>query len=135
MNNTGTLSTLRGKITATILILLALNAAGLIWIAFNARAAISPLTWGVTGTILLVTLGIAAGALKILHREAQRGIADINAVFRNIQGQEADLSCTMKDLDNPDLKHISVCYNGFLASVRELTSFSKIAPGSRAPPF
>ncbi|MBE1423667.1 methyl-accepting chemotaxis protein [Desulfomicrobium macestii] len=114
------LSTLRGKITATILTLLALNAAGLIWIALTASSAIPPLSWGVAGIILLLTVGIGAVALKVLHREAQRGIADINAVFQNIQGQEADLSCTMADLDNPDLKHISACYNSFLASVREL---------------
>jgi methyl-accepting chemotaxis protein len=114
------LSTLRGKITATILTLLALNAAGLIWIALTASSAIPPLSWSVAGIILLVTVGIGAVALKILHREAQRGIADISAVFQNIQGQEADLSCTMADLDNPDLKHISACYNSFLASVREL---------------
>ncbi|SFL34935.1 methyl-accepting chemotaxis protein [Desulfomicrobium norvegicum] len=114
------LSTLRGKITATILTLLALNAAGLVWIALTASSAIPPLSWGVAGIILLLTVGIGAVALKVLHREAQRGIADINAVFQNIQGQEADLSCTMADLDNPDLKHISACYNSFLASVREL---------------
>jgi len=67
-----------------------------------------------------MALAFGAFALKILHREASKGIAGINAVFQNIQGQEADLSCTMQKLDNPDLQHIATCYNGFLGSVREL---------------
>lgn len=116
----GMFSTLRGKITATILALLILNAAGLIWIALSAGNAVPPSSWGVAAAILLATVVLGVVAIRVLHREAQRGIADISAVFQNIQGQDADLSCTMEDLDNPDLKHISSCYNTFLASVREL---------------
>ena len=40
----GMLSTLRGKITAAILALLVLNAAGLIWLALTAGSAIPPLS-------------------------------------------------------------------------------------------
>lgn len=116
----GMFSTLAGKIAATVLILLALNAAGLLWIILSAGSAIPARSWGVAAVLLLLTAGVGAAAVRILQREARRGIADLNDVFQNIQGQEADLSCTMQDLDNPDLKHISACYNSFLTSVREL---------------
>lgn len=116
----GMLATLRGKITATILALLILNATGLIWIVLTAGGTIPPLSWGVAAAILLLTAAVGAIAIRVLSREAQRGITDLNAVFQNIQGQDADLSCTMEDLDNSELKHISTCYNSFLTSVREL---------------
>jgi methyl-accepting chemotaxis protein len=119
-SGTGMFSTLGGKITATVLTLLALNAAGLLWIVLTAGSAVPTQSWGVAAILLLLTAGVGAAAVRILQREARRGIADINTVFQNIQGQEADLSCTMQDLDNPDLKHISSCYNSFLTSVREL---------------
>ena len=119
-SGTGMFSTLGGKITATVLTLLALNAAGLLWIVLTAGPAVPAQSWGVAAILLLLTAGVGAAAIRILQREARRGITDINAVFQNIQGQEADLSCTMQALDNPDLKHISACYNSFLTSVREL---------------
>jgi methyl-accepting chemotaxis protein len=119
-SGTGMFSTLGGKITATVLTLLALNAAGLLWIVLTAGSAVPTQSWGVAAILLLLTAGVGAAAVRILQREARRGIADINTVFQNIQGQEADLSCSMQDLDNPDLKHISSCYNSFLTSVREL---------------
>jgi methyl-accepting chemotaxis protein len=119
-SGTGMFSSLGDKIKATVLTLLALNAAGLLWIVLTAGSAVPTQSWGVAAILLLLTAGVGAAAVRILQREARRGIADINTVFQNIQGQEADLSCTMQNLDNPDLKHISSCYNSFLTSVREL---------------
>jgi len=119
-SGTGMLSTLGGKITATVLTLLALNAAGLLWIVLTAGSAVPAQSWGVAAALLLLTAAVGAAAVRVLRREARRGISDLSAVFQNIQGQEADLSCTMEDLDNPDLQHISTCYNSFLTSVREL---------------
>ena len=119
-SGTGMLSTLAGKITATVLVLLALNAAGLLWVVLTAGSTIPTRSWGVAAILLLLTAAVGAAAVRILQREARKGIADLSSVFQNLQSQEADLSCTMQDFDNPDLKHISRCYNSFLTSVREM---------------
>ena len=116
----GALSTLRGKITAAILGLLALNSLGAGWALLGAWPSLSLATR--LGVCLLLALAIGFGivAMRILHREASKGVAEIGAVFSNLQGQEADLSCTMQDIDNPELAQISACYNSFLDSVREM---------------
>ncbi|HCU68526.1 MAG TPA: methyl-accepting chemotaxis protein [Desulfomicrobium sp.] len=116
----GALSTLRGKIAAAVTGLVALNALGVAWTLLTAWDSLPPVT-----RIVLVALLVLAGAagvfaMKALQREAAKGMAEIGAVFQNLQGQEADLSCTMQEVDNPDLQHISTCYNAFLGSVREL---------------
>ena len=116
----GAFSTMRGKIVASVTGLVALNALGIGWALLAAWGALSPAVRIVL--VALLALACAGGvlAVRILQREASRGVSDIGAVFRNLQGEEADLSCTMKDVDNPDLQHIATCYNSFLGSVRDL---------------
>jgi methyl-accepting chemotaxis protein len=116
----GPLLTLRGKITASIIALIGLNALTLAWIALTAWSLLPALAWSVGALLLVTAIVFGAFAMRVLHRESARHVADIGSVFQNLQGQEADLSCTMTDSDNPDLRHISSCYNAFLASVREL---------------
>jgi methyl-accepting chemotaxis protein len=116
----GALSTMRGKITAAIVVMASLNALGLAAVALTAWSALPASAWIAAAIVLLTTLVFGFLALKVLLREAARNVSDIGAVFQNLQGQEADLSCTMQDVDNPDLQHIAGCYNSFLASVREL---------------
>ena len=116
----GLLSTLRGKIGAAILGLLVLNALGVGGVMLTAWGVLPASTRIILAVLFILAVAFGILALKILQREATKGVSDISAVFQNLQGQEADLSCTMQDIDNPDLQHISVCYNSFLASVREL---------------
>jgi len=116
----GFLSTLRGKIGAAILGLLVLNALGVGGVMLTAWGVLPASTRIILAVLFILAVAFGILALKILQREAAKGVADISAVFQNLQGQEADLSCTMQDIDNPDLQHISACYNSFLASVREL---------------
>lgn len=120
VSDRGPLSTLRGKITAAILILLTMNAVGVGWLILTAWSALPLMSWSIAAVLLLAAIVFGAVALKFLNREASKGISEISAVFRNIQGGDADLSCSMETLDNPDLQHISSCYNSFLGSVREL---------------
>jgi len=116
----GLLSTLRGKIGAAILGLLVLNALGVGGVMLTAWGVLPASTRIILAVLFILAVAFGILALKILQREAGKGVSDISAVFQNLQGQEADLSCTMQDIDNPDLQHISACYNSFLASVREL---------------
>jgi len=124
----GPLSTLRGKITAAILVLLTMNTVGVGWLMLTAWSALPLMSWSIAAILLLAAFVFGAVALKFLNREASKGISEINAVFRNIQSEDADLSCNMETLDNPDLQHISSCYNTFLGSVRELVDFYKVTP-------
>ncbi|GAB6110825.1 methyl-accepting chemotaxis protein [Desulfomicrobium salsuginis] len=116
----GALSTLRGKIAAAVTGLVALNALGVGWALLTAWDSLPAATRIVLVVLLILAAAAGAFAMKALQREASKGVAEIGAVFQNLQGQEADLSCTMQDVDNPDLQHISTCYNAFLGSVREL---------------
>jgi len=116
----GLFSTLSGKIGASILVLLALNAGAVAWLVIGAGGSLPPLAWGGAALLLAGAAVFGTFAFRILKRDAAKSIADIGAIFQNLEGQEADLSCTMQDLDNPDLDHISSCYNSFLTSVREL---------------
>jgi methyl-accepting chemotaxis protein len=116
----GFLTTLRGKIGAAILGLLVLNALGVGGVMLTAWGVLPASTRIILAVLFILAVAFGILALKILQREAAKGVSDISAVFQNLQGQEADLSCTMQDIDNPDLQHISACYNSFLASVREL---------------
>ena len=116
----GTFSTLRGKLGAAITVLLALNALGTAWLVFAGWESIS--AGARIGAAVLFILAVVFGifALRIVLQEASRGVTQLGGVFQNLQGEEADLSCTMQDLDDPDLQHISSCYNSFLDSVRDL---------------
>ena len=116
----GTFSTLRGKLGAAITVLLALNALGTAWLVLAGWESIS--AGARIGAAVLFVLAVVFGifALKIVLQEASRGVTQLGGVFQNLQGEEADLSCTMQDLDDPDLQHISSCYNSFLDSVRDL---------------
>jgi methyl-accepting chemotaxis protein len=116
----GALSTMRGKILASVAGLVALNALAAGWTLLSAWDALPTSTRVVLVTLLVLACAGGVLAMRILQREAARGVSEISAVFQNLQGQEADLSCTMQDVDNPDLQHISTCYNTFLGSVREL---------------
>ena len=116
----GALSTMRGKITGTVAVMAALNALGVAVVAVTAWSALPASAWIAASLVLLATMLFGVLALKALHREAARNVSDIGAVFQNLQGQEADLSSTMQNVDNPDLQHIAECYNSFLGSVREL---------------
>lgn len=116
----GFLTTLRGKIGAAILGLLVLNALGVGGVMLTAWGVLPASTRIILAVLFILAVAFGILALKILQREAAKGVSDISAVFQNLQGQEADLSCTMQDMDNPDLQHISACYNSFLASIREL---------------
>jgi methyl-accepting chemotaxis protein len=113
-------STLRGKLGAAITVLLTLNALGTAWLMFSGWENIP--TGARIGAVVLFALAVAFGIfiLKIVLQEASRSVSRLNDVFRNLQGAEADLSCTMQDVDDPDLQHISSCYNAFLDSVRDL---------------
>lgn len=119
-SGTGALSTMRGKITAAIVVMASLNALGVAAVALTAWSALPASAWIAAAIVLLATLVFGFLALKVLLREAARNVSDIGAVFQNLQGQEADLSCAMQNVDNPDLQHIAGCYNSFLASIREL---------------
>jgi methyl-accepting chemotaxis protein len=116
----GALSTLRGKITAAVFVLVGLNVLSLAGMALTAWSALPTMAWGVGALLTVVAIVFGGFAVRVLRREAARSVADISAVFQNLQGQEADLSCTMTTPDNPELRHISACYNSFLGSVREL---------------
>lgn len=113
-------SALRTKMQAAVAALLALNALG--------AALTVSLGWNsLPLSVLMAVLGIAALALGIgssamiqLPREADRNIEELSAIFRNLEGREADLSGTMKEMDNPELQNIAVNYNAFLDSVRNL---------------
>lgn len=86
------------------------------------------LTASSSGTAMIVTVILALAvttALAVilslrLEREAERNIRDLDHMFQNIRQGEADLSCAVQDVDNPDLQSISGCYNAFLTSVRDL---------------
>ena len=119
-SGTGASSPLRGKAAAAIVALLVLNVLGLAVIALPVRDAVPPLAWGAAALLLAAAVAFGVFSLKILRSEAARSVSDISAVFQNLQGEEADLSCTMEELENPDLQHISSCYNAFLGSVRDL---------------
>jgi methyl-accepting chemotaxis protein len=103
----GKLSTLRGRIGAAVAGLLALNAAGTIWLIFAGGGSIS--VGSRIGAAALFVLAVIFGilAVRFVLQEAARGVSQLSSVFQNLQGAEADLSCTMQNLDDPDLQHIS----------------------------
>ncbi len=118
----GLLSTPQSVIAATIAGFAAFTTLGvglallLAWDALGlgsriALAALMALAW------VFGVLGV-----RIARRAAKHCVSEISAVFQNLQGQEADLSCTMQDVDNPDLRQITTCYNAFLGNVRNLVA-------------
>lgn len=115
----GSLSTLQGKVTAVIATIVTLNGLSLACAA-SADWSGQRWLWGLAAALFCATLGLGIASILILRREARNDVADLNAVFRNIQGQEADLSSSMHTVRNPELQHISSCYNTFLGTIREL---------------
>lgn len=119
-SGTGMFSSQQGTITATTMGLATLTTIG---VGVALLAAWDALGMGIrVALVMLIALAWIFGilAMRRMRRDAAQGAADIGAVFQNLQGQEADLSCTMQNVDNPDLQHISTCYNAFLGNVREM---------------
>lgn len=115
-----TRSALRTKLQAAVAALLILNALGAaLTLGLGWNALPLSVLMAVLGSAVL-TLGIGSAAMILLPREADRNIAELSSIFRNLEGREADLSGTMKEMDNPELQNIAVNYNAFLDSVRNL---------------
>jgi len=113
-------SALRTKMQAAVAALLALNALGAaLTVSLGWNSLPLSVLMAVLG-IAALALGIGSSAMILLPREADRNIEELSAIFRNLEGREADLSGTMKEMDNPELQNIAVNYNAFLDSVRNL---------------
>lgn len=110
---------LPSRIRIVVLSLFTLNVCGLGAVVFFAthETGSALITAGV---FLCISIIVSLISSKHLEREASLTIHDMHSMFQNIQQGEANLSCTMADIDNPDLKSIATCYNTFLSSIREL---------------
>lgn len=111
---------LRKKITFSIAALLAMHFLTAATLLTAARSSLTPPVT-IVSMLLLGTATIGGIlAARLLHRAAQSDTTELGAVFSNLDSSEADLSCTLQDMDNPDLQRISSCYNSFLGNIREM---------------
>jgi methyl-accepting chemotaxis protein len=107
------------QIRIAVGMLILANLAGLLAVGLTASSGGTAAL--ITGlSVMVAVTALAAFLCRRLERDAEKNVQDMNRIFLNIRQGEADLSCTMQDVDNPDLQSISNCYNTFLSSVREL---------------